>query len=156
MRKRGKSFRRRIDPLAAFRSADRQQPLDTSQKVQLGVVLRAHLEALRLGKADETAFHNLASGVNVSMVLAERGLGIEYAEQIGAAQTAMARLRINGDSKGRWLLDGPSIVALKEWMLVYEAQLDVASLQEAKDALEEVYRRMRRRQVFDIQPVEVA
>lgn len=87
MKKRGATFRRRIDPLAAFRSVDRQHPLDNGQKLQLGVVLRTHLEALRTGKADATAFHNLASGVNVSMVLAEKsGLGAEYSEQIGAAQ----------------------------------------------------------------------
>lgn len=150
MRKRGKSFSRRVDPLAAFRSADRQHPLDSGQKLQLGVVLRTHLEALRTGKADATAFHNLASGVNVSMVLAERGLGAEYSEQIGAAQVAMVRFKVNGD-RGRWLLDGPSLVALKDWLPVYEAQLEACSQQEAMDALEEVDRRVRRGQIFEIQ-----
>ena len=150
MRKRGRNFTRRVDPLAAFRSADRQLPLDAGQKTQLGVVLRTHLEALRLGKADEVAFHNLASGVNVSMVLAERGLGAEYAEQIGAAQVAMVRFKANGD-RGRWLLDGPSLVALRDWMAIYEAQLDVASQQEAIDALAEVDKRVRRGLIFELE-----
>ena len=151
LRKRGKSFVRRVDPLAAFRSVDRQHPLDNGQKVQLGVVLRTHLEALRTGKADATAFHNLASGVNVSMVLAERGLGAGYEEQIGAAQMAMVRFKQNGDTKGRWILDGPSMVALVDWLSVYEAQLEVASQQEAMDALDEVDRRVRRGQIFETQ-----
>lgn len=150
MRKKGKTFTRRIDPLAAFRSADRQHPLDSGQKMTLGVVLRTHLEALRLGKADSTAFDNLASGVNVSMVLAERGLGKEYSEQIGAAQVAMVRFKVNGD-RGRWLLDGPSLNALREWLEIYEAQLDACSQQEAMDALDEVDRRVRRGQIFEIQ-----
>lgn len=149
MRKRGKSFSRRVDPLAAFRSADRQHPLDRGQKLQLGVVLRTHLEALRLGKADATAFHNLASGVNVSMVLAERGLGKEYSEQIGAAQMAMVRFKRNGD-RGRWLLDGPSLVALLDWMAIYDAQLEIVSQQEAMSALDEVDRRVKRGQVFEV------
>lgn len=151
MRKKGKSFARRVDPLAAFKSADRQHPLDSGQKLQLGVVLRTHLEALRVGKADAVAFHNLASGVNVSMVLAERGLGAEYSAQIGAAQEAMVRLKIRGD-RGRWLLDGPSLVALVDWLAIYEAQLEATSQQEAMDALDEVDKRVRRGQIFEVQP----
>ena len=151
MRKRGKSFSRRVDRLAAFRSVDRQHPLDNGQKMQLGVVLRTHLEALRLGRSDATAFHNLASGVNVSMVLAERGLGTEYSEQIGAAQVAMVRFKVNGDTKGRWILDGPSLVALVDWLAVYDAQLEATSQQEAMDALDEVDKRVRRGQIFEIQ-----
>lgn len=150
MRKKGRTFTRRVDPLAAFRSADRQHKLDSGQKLQLGVVLRTHLEALRTGKADATAFHNLASGVNVSMVLAERGLGDSYSEQIGAAQEAMVRLKVNGD-RGRWLLSGPSLVALFDWLAIYEAQLEATSQQEAMDALNEVDRRVRRGQVFEVQ-----
>ena len=150
MRKRGKSFSRRVDPLAAFRSADRQHPLDSGQQQALGVVLRTHLEALRLGRSDAAAFYNLASAVNVSMVLAERGLGTEYSEQIGAAQVAMVRFKVNGD-RGRWLLDGPSLVALKDWLAVYEAQLEATSQQEAMDALDEVDKRVRRGQIFEIQ-----
>lgn len=156
MRKRGAHFTRRVDPLAAFRSADRQHPLDSGQKLQLGVVLRTHLEALRTGKADATAFHNLASGVNVSMVLAERGLGAEYSELIGAAQVAMVRFKHNGDTKGRWILDGPSLVALRDWLSIYEAQLEATSQQEAMDALDEVDKRVRRGQVFEIQLQGVA
>lgn len=155
MRKRGRHFTRRIDPLAAFRSADRQHKLDSGQKLQLGVVLRTHLEALRTGKADAAAFHNLASAVNVSMVLAERGLGDGCEELIGGAQEAMIRFKINGD-KGRWLLDGPSLTALITWLAIYEAQLELASQQEAMDALDEVDRRVRRGQIFEVQLQGVA
>jgi hypothetical protein len=151
MRKKGRTFTRRIDPLAAFRSADRQHPLDNGQKQTLGVVLRTHLEALRLGQADAIAFHNLASGVNVSMVLAERGLGDGYSELIGGAQQAVFKLKINGDRRGRWLLDGPSLTALVKWLPIYEAQLEACSQQEAMDALDEVDRRVRRGQIFEIQ-----
>lgn len=149
MKKKGANFSRRIDPLAAFRSADRQLPLDSGQKLQLGVVLRTHLEALRTGRADASAFHNLASAVNVSMVLAERGLGDTYSAQIGAAQEAMVRFKINGD-RGRWLLDGPSLAALIEWLGIYDAQLEATSQQEAMNALDEVGKRVRRGLVFEV------
>lgn len=157
MRKKGKSFSRHIDKLAAFRSAGRQHPLDVSQKVRLGVALRMHLEALRTGKADEYAFHNLANAINTSMVLAENGgPGSEYDELIGGAQEALIQLKANGNHKGRWLLDGPNLNAVKAWLSVYEAQLEIVSQQEAMNALDEVVRRVKRGQVFEDQPQGIA
>lgn len=153
MRKRGKHFQRHVDPMAAFRSAGRQHPLDGSQKIRLGVALRTHLEALRTGKADAYAFHNLANAVNTSMVLAEDGgPGSEYSEVIGAAQEALIRLKANGNHKGRWLMDGPGLRTAMQWLDVYEAQLEVASQQEAMNALDEVARRVRCGLVFEDQP----
>lgn len=152
MRKRGAHFTRRIDPMAAFRSAGRQHPLDMSQKIHLGVALRTHLEALRTGKADAYAFHNLANAVNTSMVMAENGgPGSEYDELIGAAQEALIQLKANGNHKGRWLLDGPNLNAVKAWLSVYEAQLEIVSQQEAMNALNEVVRRIRIGQIFEEQ-----
>ena len=157
MRKQGKRFTRRVDPMAAFRSAGRQHPLDVSQKVHLGVALRTHLEALRTGKADEMAFHNLANAVNTSMVLAENGgPGYEYDDIIGEVQQAMIRLKSNGTNKCRWLLDGPGLQAAMNWLSVYEAQLEVVSQQEAMNALDEVVRRVKRGQVFEDQPQGIA
>ena len=153
MRKKGKSFSRHIDKLAAFRSAGRQQPLDVSQKVHLGVALRTHLEALRTGKADAYAFHNLANAVNTSMVMAENGgPGSEYDDIIGAAQEALIQLKANGNHKQRWLLDGPNLNSVKAWLSVYEAQLEVVSQQEAMNALDEVVRRVRTGMVFEDMP----
>lgn len=153
MRKRGANFTRRVDPLAAFRAAGRQHPLDASQKIRLGVALRTHLEALSTGKADAYAFHNLANAVNTSMVIAENGgLGSEYAADIGAAQEALIQLKANGNHKGRWLLDGPGLNSLKWWLIIYEAQLEIVSQLEAMNALDEVGRRVRRGQVFEDQP----
>lgn len=147
MRKRGKRFARRVDTLAAFRAAGRQHTLDDTQKTRLAVHLRVNLQALATGEADENAFHNLAGGVNVSMVLAERGCGIEHEETIGNAQMALVRLRANGN-RGRWLMDGPGLVSLKAWLDVYEAQLEVVSQQETLDALEEVRKRVEKGWIF--------
>lgn len=148
MRKRGARFTRRVDPLAAFRSAGRQQPLDDAQLLRLGVVLRAHLEAVRTGKADEYAFHTLGAAVNTSMVMAEQSEDPELQTVIAGAQDAIVRLRENGKSKGRWLLDGPGLQALMTWVTHYEAQLASTSQQTAMNALNEVTRRVQRGMVF--------
>lgn len=149
MRKRGKRFSRHIDELAAFRAAGRQHPLDASQKRRLGVSLRLHLETLAIGKAEDIAFHHLANAVNHSMVLTERGTGAEYEELVAGAQQALLRLSANGRLRGRWLLDGPNLTALKDWLDLYEAQLAAIPQQEAIDALDEVERRRVSGQVFE-------
>ncbi|MEN6540857.1 MAG: hypothetical protein ABFC67_14715 [Mizugakiibacter sp.] len=150
MRKRGAHFsgKHHVDPLAAFRSAGRQHPLDDSQTLRLGIVLRTHLEAVRTGKADEYAFHHLGAAVNTSMVMAESSGDDELSAIIGAAQKAIVRLRENGNSKGRWLLDGPGLQALMTWVTHYESQLATVSQQDAMNALDEVTRRVQRGIVF--------
>lgn len=151
MRKRGAHYRGRghVDPMAAFRAAGRQHALDASQLLHLGVALRTHLQALATGMAEEATWHNLAGGVNVSMVLAERMPDVPgLSEAVGAAQEAVVRLRENGRKRKRWLVDGEGLTALKRWLLYYEAQLGTVSQQEAMDALEEVRRRVDRGMVF--------
>ena len=151
MRKRGASYKGkgRVDPLAAFRSAGRQHKLDGSQKLRLGVVLRTHLQALATGKADEPTWHNLAGAINTSMVLAEDMEHVEgLYEAVGAAQAAVLQLRENGRQRGRWLVDGEGLTALKHWLDYYEAQLESVSQQEAMNAIDEVGRRVARGQVF--------
>jgi len=155
MKKRGRTFRRRVDPLAAFRSASRQHALDASQKLQLGLALRVHMQALATGKADAMAFHHLANAVNTSMVLSEPVDNADLSSHIGAAQDALLRLKVNGDA-GRWLLDGPNLNAIKAWLDLYEQQLAAHSQQEIMDALDEVHRRIARGQVFEIQYKEQA
>lgn len=59
----------------------------------------------------------------------------------------MVRFKVNGD-RGRWLLDGPSLNALRDWLNIYEAQLEATSQQEAMDALDEVDKRVRRGIIF--------
>lgn len=148
MRKRGARRIRHVDPLAAFRAAGRQHPLDDAQKLHLGVALRTHLQALATGQADEMAFHNLAGGVNVSMVLAEAMPDNERLDMaIASAQEASRKLRDNG-RRGRWLLDGPGLNAMKRWLDFYEAQLAIVSQQEAMNALDEVKRRVARGMIF--------
>lgn len=152
MRKRGATFTNRVDPLAAFKSASRQQPLDDDQKTHLSLALRVHLEALATGNAGRSAFDHLANGVNLSMAIAKHGnVGLEYDHLIGRAQVAMCKLKANGN-KGRWLLDGANLCAMKDWIEVYEAQMGAVSQQETLNALKETDKLYRRGQVFEDQP----
>lgn len=149
MRKRGARFIRRIDPQAGLHAIVMLHQLDHSQKQTIGLALRTMLEALRLGKADEHAFHNLAAAVNVSLVLCERGVGEDYLPLVKRAQDALLRLFERGRKSRRWVMDGPGLNDLREAIDLHEQQLALVPRAEAANAMREVMRRIRQGNVFE-------
>lgn len=149
MRKRGKSFVRRLDQHAAFRAIAMQHGLDQTQQNDLGVALRVSLEALRTGLATEQEFHTLAACINVSLVLCERGAGGEHMPIVKAAQDALLRLWDRGKKTGRWVLDGPGYREIAEGVDLHEAQLAAVPRIAAAEAMREVKRRIERGDVFE-------
>lgn len=151
MKKRGAHFNRRIDPHAGLHAIAMQHRLDAGQQADLGVALRVNLEALRTGRADETAFHALAAAINVSLVLCERDIGADYLRAIKRAQAGLLRLWTRGKQSGRWVFDGSgwhdTMVAIE----LHEAQMQIVTRKEASDAMREVMRRIHRGDVFEEQ-----
>lgn len=149
MRKRGRSFARRVDPHAALHAIAMQHGLDVTQQNDLGVALRVSLEALRTGRGTEQEFHTLAAAVNVSLVLCERNAGAEYMGHVKDAQDALLRLWDRGKKTGRWVLDGPGYAAISGAVELHEAQLAAVPRSAAAEAMREVKRRIERGDVFD-------
>ena len=65
--------------------------MDAGQQVDLTLGVRTAALALRSGVGVEHHVHTLASAINVALVLAERGAGREFQDEIIAAQTALVR-----------------------------------------------------------------
>jgi hypothetical protein len=151
MKKKGKTFVRRIDPAAGFRAVAMNHGIDSTQQADLGVALRVSLELLRTGKAAEQEFHTLAACINVSLVLAERGIGEDHMQIVKLAQDGLLRLLMRGKQTGRWLLDGPAYAAIRDGVELHEGQLAAVSRREAADAMREVMRRIDRGDVFSEQ-----
>lgn len=142
MKKRGAQFSRRIDPHAGLHAIAMHHRLDDEQQADLGVALRVNLEAMRTGRADESAFHTIAAAVNVSMVLCERGKGANYLPDIMQAQTSLLRLWQRGKNTGRWLFDGPGWQHVNHAIDLHEAQLANVTRREASEAMREVIGRI--------------
>lgn len=151
MRKRGKSFARRLDPLAAFRAADRQHALDESQQIDLTLAVRAAALAMRSGAGTEHHTWTLASGINVALILCERGIGKDHEPDVISGQIALMRTIERGNRTGRWGFDGPALAEVDTALAVYEAQLAGISRQEAVDAVREVERRVAQGHVFRVE-----
>lgn len=150
MRKQGARFKRYIDPRAGLQAIAMQHLLDGAQQTDLGLVLRTALEAVRLGRADEQAFHSLAAAVNVSLVLCERGVGDEYLDLVKRAQSALLRMYARAQQTRRWLMDGAGLTDLRETVDLHEQQLALVSRADAAAAMREVMRRVNRGDVFEV------
>lgn len=151
MRKRGAHFHRRIDPHAGLHALAMNRPLDASQKTDESLTLRLHLEALRTGRADESAFQSITAAVNVSLILCERGHGKDYEPDIKQALESLLRVWQRAQKSGRWLFDGAGWQDVNRAIDIHEAQLARVSRREASDAMREVIRRINQGHIFEEQ-----
>ncbi len=150
MRKHTVRKHRPVDPGAYIRALGMQQKLADIQQIDLAVPVRTAAMAMRSGVAVEHHVHTLASCVNVSLVLCERGAGKEYESDIIAAQMALMRTIERGKRTGRWGFDGPALHEVERALQVWDAQLDVVPKSSLRDAVREVHSRMDRGLVFEV------
>jgi len=150
MRKRGERNRRPADPGAFMRAIGLQHGMDDAQQRDLTLRVRVALLALSRGVGTQQHVFDLASAVNVALVLTERGAGREFQDDIIAAQTALMRTIERGRRSGRWGFDGPALGEVERAIEIYEAQLAAVPRIEARDAVREVTRRVQQGHVFEI------
>lgn len=141
MRKRGKQFRRRLDPRAGLRTIAMQQQMADDQLRDLGMEIHVGVERMRLGIGQEQDFHNFAAMVNVTMVFCERGLGEEYGYIVEDAKVALLRVIERSEKTGRWAFDGSGMTAINACTELFEKQMNGLTRDGAQSAIQEVYRR---------------
>ena len=160
-RKPRKAYRpRRADPFAAIArlgsaaAAVSTAPLDADQLVDLGIGYHHALTALRTGAGGWSDANDLAMAANVALLLAEVGIGGEYLPAIRDAQDAIVALLARGQRVGRYVFDGPGLVAVTELLSVHDAQLECEACTSAVmvGVLAEIRRRMADGQVLQAVP----
>ncbi|AQW28654.1 hypothetical protein ACKZDW_08000 [Ralstonia syzygii subsp. celebesensis] len=149
MRKRGKRFTTRRDPSAFLRTLVGVKPLEQDQQTDLSIAYRMSFESLRTGHGKETDFHTIACSLNIALVLAERGYGAEWVEQVKAAQVGLVRRMERGQRTGRWGLDGEAMTAMSDALSLHDEQIALATQREIREAIAEVHRRVTIGEVFE-------
>ena len=142
MRKRGKRFTTRRDLSAFMRTLVGVKPLEQDQRTDLGIAYRMAFQSLRTGTGQESDFHTIACTLNIALVLAERGFGVEWVEQVKAAQDGLMRCLGRGQKTGSWGLDGPAMTALTDALALHDEQIVLATQKEIREAIAEVHRRI--------------
>lgn len=141
--------RKKHDPRRALSMAQRlanrsieRQPLRDSQTRDLGIAYRVAFDLLRSGRGTEESWSTLACALDMADVFAGCGIGPEHEALIGDALDGMARAKERSKRTGRWVLDGDALNDVRNALMVYDAQIEAATVGDMREAIAEVERRI--------------
>jgi hypothetical protein len=124
--------------------------LDASQVRYLSLIGHAALTAITQGTGTAVDVDNLALLSNVSLVLAEIGLGADLIPDVHAGQAAILSMQARLARVGKAGATGPELQALNTLMELHDAQLSIPpTVDEMRRALAEVKRRREAGQVLE-------
>jgi hypothetical protein len=118
-------------------------PMELTQARDLALFGHAAITAVQRGAATDIDVSNLAVIANLSMLLAESGVGAEALPDILAGMDACNGLRLRHQRTGRAVATGPELQALCRLIDLHDEQLHLQpSARQMRAALGEMRRRM--------------
>jgi hypothetical protein len=105
--------------------------------VELKLKNHDSLNMILTGKGTRDHIDVLISAVNTceALVRIREDLGLDWANEIRAAQDALYTMAKRGYEKGRFAFTGPEMTAIKLVMDIHDAQLDNCTVKEMERAL---------------------
>jgi hypothetical protein len=103
------------------------------------------LDSILKGEGTRDHMDVLISAVNIceALVRVRDDLGLDWANEIRAAQDALYTMAKRGAEKNRFAFTGPEMTAMKLVMDVHDVQLDNCTVKEMEKALFIVYEEVR-------------
>jgi hypothetical protein len=103
------------------------------------------LDSILKGEGTRDHMDVLISAVNIceALVRVRDDLGLDWANEIRAAQDALYTMAKRGVEKNRFAFTGPEMTAMKLVMDVHDVQLDNCTVKEMEQALFIVYEEVR-------------
>lgn len=141
--------RRKYDPTrwlhrAVTANEARQDAKPLAADRQTDIALGHHLSfELMLKNPSDDAWYDLAGNLNMALVLAERGFGSEYVDDIKSAMVGMMRARYRFDTTGSIALDADAIRSLRVALELHDEQLKVAERSELRAAAKTIVDRVK-------------
>lgn len=140
MRKRSKYKPKsvRLDNLSWIRAGF--QKVGTLPQAGVGLKIKNHvaLDAIMHGNADRSMVDDMIAAFNIAEALykVNPDLGLDYAQEIKAAQDAILALGQRYLKTGKIVFTGPEMLAVREAMDIHDAQLDQATVREMEQAID--------------------
>ena len=135
-------MRRQCRPTAGFAALLRAQPLDASQRTDMGAAYWICFQALQSGHPSGDAWGTVTSAINMALLLTEQGICADQTGTLKAAQPALMRARARGLKSDKWGLDGEGITAIAAALHVHDAQLAAAKQGQITKALADLRGRL--------------
>lgn len=95
----------------------------------------------------------VTNSVNVALLLAEDGYGIEHQDVFIRGQEALVRAYIRNMKTGKWRLDGEGIQAVRDALYLHDQQCELVSNGDYIKAARAVEARIENDNVFEIEAV---
>lgn len=140
----------------AFKKAlNEQNGLTKEQINSVSVASYMSFDALVKHDGNETQCIDLVAAISVAIVLAERGIGIEFLGELNLALEALWRMKRRAKATGKWRFDGVGIVEMRTGLDLYTQQLAIASNHLLREALNLVRGRVTSNSIYkDIEHFE--
>lgn len=130
---------------------ENNSPLRGDQLTDLGVAYWVSLEQLRVGDASEDHWSCVVCALNISLIMAENGIGAEYERDIAKALDGAFRAKIRSAKSGNFRLDGDAMRDITNVIAIHDEQMKLASRNEVVAALATVRRRIDEGNVYERQ-----
>lgn len=113
---------------------------DPAKAVQIKLIHRLALEALRTGQASDHDIKQLIDVLNTAKALSRMAIGSAWASEIDHAIDALHSL----GQRDRYIATGPELTAISEAIEIHHAQLDVCTVADIEQAVQIVIGDLRR------------
>jgi hypothetical protein len=110
------------------------------------------LDSILMGKGTRENVDVLIAAVNIceALVRVRDDLGVDWANEIRAAQDALLTMARRGLEKDRFAFTGPEMTAIKLVMDIHDVQLDDCTVKEMEQALFIVHEEIRQKKARSI------
>lgn len=138
---------------AAFERGRKKAGLTAEQIVDIKLSTRLALQTMISGDSTDNDWGMITGAINLALVLAEQGYGIEHESVFIRAQEALVRSHVRGTRTGKWRFDGEGLQDIRDAIDLHEQQCDIVSGEDIEIGLNEVNRRLNSGIVFEVQGV---
>lgn len=116
--------------------------------VSLKIVNHQALLDVTKGEGTRSQIDTLVAAMNTAeaLYLVNSALGLDYKDELRAAQDALLTMAQRGAEKNRFIFTGPELQAMNLGMELHDAQLDACTLRELEEANTLVQRMLKAKQ----------
>lgn len=126
---------------AEYEATSDRRPLAPANLTNLGLSYWQAYAALASGRSSGDHWGIVSSSLNTALILAEKGIGAEYAPYINKALDCSWRVFMRAKRTGLWRFDGEGMSAVREALEIHDEQIKLATKEDFRNAFAEVKRR---------------
>ncbi|BBB65879.1 hypothetical protein UNDYM_1626 [Undibacterium sp. YM2] len=143
-----------LNPALNTQSVNTNVELDVSQ--QQDIRMHAWQSYAAIASGSISTIDNWAmvtTSMNIALLLAEYGYGVEHQDVFVRAQEALTRCYIRGTTKHVWRFDGAGVNDVRDALELHDQQCALVTHSDIAKALREIAQRVAEGNVFEVEAI---